>query len=381
MKIYTKNAIKLDKFIEDNKEFKNKITSDCEIIKETKVEVESIEVELGEYTVLIEDNGAWSLHMFGKDDRKGRNTAIVQNTIRQLSKLYNKIDCYLYYCESYKTWTDFKPYNQTIIKAYKTLGVKVYDSQDDISTFDSIESYVSEKDHSIKRNSANKSMYLDIENSNAFIKLASASGTESLFMLMFYDHFKDRKLTITKIKEPVDSNFKLLLEYIENNGHYLNEDAYYDEVKGKVLVSNDSMDIEDIRNQALYADEVDKNYDKLNKEKCCAICKTKNQRIIEHAHLVEVRDIKKMDWLSTQEKVDLANSGKNGILLCTNHHKLFDAHSIIIKEGKLVNRSLEPIDDYIAKTIDQLGEGIDLTEILGSEIVKYSSKRYELKPI
>ena len=75
--------------------------------------------------------------------------------------------------------------------------------------------------------------------------------------------------------------------------------------------------------------------DKLGPKKC-ALCDCEIPELIQGAHIWPISEIKKVPDASIKKKVRWATDGENGLWLCENHHKMFDANLIIIKEtGKV----------------------------------------------
>jgi len=75
-------------------------------------------------------------------------------------------------------------------------------------------------------------------------------------------------------------------------------------------------------------------YNLLNRigPKKCALCGCEIPEIIQGAHIWSVSDIKNSS-MSDSDKFEHATSGHNGMWLCQNHHKLFDANIIFIDEN------------------------------------------------
>ena len=74
-------------------------------------------------------------------------------------------------------------------------------------------------------------------------------------------------------------------------------------------------------------------YNLLNKfgRKKCILCGCEIPELIQGAHVWPVASIKR-EVLSLEDKIRCATDGENGLWLCENHHKLFDANIIRIDE-------------------------------------------------
>lgn len=87
--------------------------------------------------------------------------------------------------------------------------------------------------------------------------------------------------------------------------------------------------------------------------KRCAVCGCIIPEIIQGAHIWSVSDIKRAVGMDFDVKYQHATNGHNGIWLCQNHHKLFDANIMVINNDGdyLVKRNL-PIShvDFIRES-------------------------------
>ena len=66
-------------------------------------------------------------------------------------------------------------------------------------------------------------------------------------------------------------------------------------------------------------------------QKKCALCECVVHQLIQGAHIWPVASIKKREDLSFEQKFKYATDGNNGVWLCENHHKLFDANLMLIE--------------------------------------------------
>lgn len=74
--------------------------------------------------------------------------------------------------------------------------------------------------------------------------------------------------------------------------------------------------------------------------KKCSLCNCDVPEIIQGAHVWGVSQIKRTPGLSIDEKLKYALDGENGLWLCENHHKMFDAGVIAFtNNGEVVLRN------------------------------------------
>ena len=109
-------------------------------------------------------------------------------------------------------------------------------------------------------------------------------------------------------------------------------------------------------------------------EKKCAFCDCRISEIVQGAHIWSVSEIKQSK-MSDEDKLHRAIDGNNGLWLCQNHHKLFDADIILLdKEGHVrvkkdvANDNLRFLKEITPNTA--MGK-----EVLTDEFLYYLQKR------
>lgn len=105
-------------------------------------------------------------------------------------------------------------------------------------------------------------------------------------------------------------------------------------------------------------------------DKQCALCGCPIQEIIQGAHIWSVANIRSSN-LSDSEKFKAATSGDNGLWLCPNHHRLFDANMIMIAPNGSI-RMPSSVDDNYSLFI----KGITHNKILDSSIMSKDFVQY-----
>lgn len=95
---------------------------------------------------------------------------------------------------------------------------------------------------------------------------------------------------------------------------------------------------------------------------------------MQGAHVWNVADIRHSN-LQDSEKFKAATNGNNGLWLCQNHHKLFDANIIMIDhDGSL--RISDTLDDYDTAFIKEMTPERHLEKsILSDEFLQYLDLR------
>ena len=109
-------------------------------------------------------------------------------------------------------------------------------------------------------------------------------------------------------------------------------------------------------------------------DKKCAFCECEIPQIIQGAHIWSVSDIKKMEHLTQDEKLECAIDGDNGIWLCQNHHKLLDVHLLKISLDGKIKYQLQVQENI--NYIKQITTILELSNnILTANFIKYLEKR------
>ena len=110
--------------------------------------------------------------------------------------------------------------------------------------------------------------------------------------------------------------------------------------------------------------------------KKCSLCSCDVPEIIQGAHIWGVSQIKHIPGFSLDKKLEYALDGENGLWLCENHHKMFDANVISFNaEGKVLlrNNLMQSQKEFIewATPTMQLP-----AELISDGFKFYISKRY-----
>jgi predicted restriction endonuclease len=110
-------------------------------------------------------------------------------------------------------------------------------------------------------------------------------------------------------------------------------------------------------------------------KKECALCNCEIPQIIQGSHIWPVANIKKAKNINLDEKMRYAKDGDNGLWLCSNHHKLFDANILYITlDGRLKYKS--KIEQSHKEYLKYLTINTHLSsKVLTSQFIEYLNKR------
>lgn len=118
-------------------------------------------------------------------------------------------------------------------------------------------------------------------------------------------------------------------------------------------------------------------YNLFNKlgNKQCALCNCEIPELIQGAHILPVAAIRKMNYISFEQRLELALDGDNGLWLCENHHKMFDEGMLSFdKYGALLFRN--DIDLRHMRFIDEITKYKVLpSEVLTDKFLWYLEQR------
>ncbi|RGH40375.1 Uncharacterised protein [uncultured Clostridium sp.] len=113
-------------------------------------------------------------------------------------------------------------------------------------------------------------------------------------------------------------------------------------------------------------------------QKKCALCDCVVHQLIQGAHIWPVAKIKKREDLSFEEKFEYATDGNNGVWLCENHHKLFDANLMLIKADGDID-FIDSLSREELTYINKITENVKLpATYITSEFEFYLKNRYEI---
>lgn len=280
---------------------------------------------------------------------------------------------FVYYCLPY-TGNNKTPYIKFGYKLMKTAGIRFLNEsfmlQNEIlEPFKSMKELIEAKKEMRLRNPANKSSYITDDGNvyNIYGKTFGANGKETSLTCYAISRLADKPVVLYPI---IDNETRRLSDKTVNTIQQMGKiKVLYDSFE--MEMSQDKPVTEDIRSAKFI-------YNLLCKygEKHCALCNCQIDSIIQAAHIWSVSDIKKAK-ISFEEKKLRASDADNGIWLCENHHKLFDAH--------LIRISHENGNVMISKTLNE--ESVDFinyittlnTITLTAKMQEYLSLRYKVK--
>lgn len=221
-------------------------------------------------------------------------------------------------------------------------------------------------------NSSNNSSYVSKSSDKIqiYAKTFGASKYESTLLAIAVSHIADRPVELFNICE---QDLKTLPQSSINTINALGNVALYN--TSLFLDKHQPVD-ESERAKLRSASYLYNLYNRLGYKKC-ALCGCQIPEIIQGAHIWGVSQISHAEGLDEEVKFAHAVNGYNGLWLCQNHHKLFDANIIMIDS----NGHIRIKDSLVAQDVAFI-RGTTLTTTLDNAIMTdifrwYISKRNE----
>lgn len=277
--------------------------------------------------VIVEYNHIRSYVTLSEKKYEGRNSSI-QSVPTALNIFWkdtysNKQLCY-YFLEH--TGNAFTDYHVFMYRLMATAGMHFINSSqyfsELITPFHSVDELIYSKRILRQSKKSNNSTYIT-KTSNAvqiYAKVYGASKYESTLLAFATSQITHKTIDLFNIRERDLIRLpKPSLDTLSSLNIRFHDTPLYFEIKHQ----NETQSV-DLRSSAYI-------YNLLNRigDKRCVLCGCPVQEIVQGAHIWNVADIKKSN-LQESEKFKAATNGNNGIWLCQNHHKLFDANLIMI---------------------------------------------------
>lgn len=288
--------------------------------------------------VVVDYRGKRTYITLSEQKLDGRNSSI-QSVPTALNIFFqdsypNKSLCY-YFLEH--TGNAFTDYHMFMYRMMATAGIHFINSSlytnKVIVPFNSVDDIIYAKRILRQSNKSNNSSYLAKSDGGIqiYAKVYGASKYESTLLAFATSKIAHEEIDLYNICERdlqrlPRSSQKTLKEL---NIHFHDTNLFFD------INHQHDPHADDLRSSAYI-------YNLLNRmgDKQCALCGCPIQEIVQGAHVWNIADIKSSS-LSDSEKFKAATSGSNGLWLCQNHHKLFDANLIMFdNDGALRLSSL-----------------------------------------
>lgn len=322
--------------------------------------------------VIVEYNHIRSYVTLSEKKYEGRNSSI-QSVPTALNIFWkdtysNKQLCY-YFLEH--TGNAFTDYHVFMYRLMATAGMHFINSSqyfsELITPFHSVDELIYSKRILRQSKKSNNSTYIT-KTSNAvqiYAKVYGASKYESTLLAFATSQITHKTIDLFNIRERDLIRLpKPSLDTLSSLNIRFHDTPLYFEIKHQ----NETQSL-DLRSSAYI-------YNLLNRigDKRCVLCGCPVQEIVQGAHIWNVADIKKSN-LQESEKFKAATNGNNGIWLCQNHHKLFDANLIMIDHSGFL-RLPSDLDNYNKTFIRDITTETHLEKsIMSEEFIQYLDLR------
>jgi len=298
------------------------------------VEFDNTGYNIGRLAVL-EYEDKKSFISFSELEIKSRNSSF-QSFPSALSRyilddIPNKEICFYFHPDTTGNWET--PYFIFMYRLMKTANVNFLNAGDYLESpvlpFSTPEDIILHKDQMRSRNPGNRSTYLTRGSTNQLQIFGKTYGANKY----------ETTLLCLAISEIATSGIELY--EIEEGGLTKLPQTSKDAVESlgivQIFTSNIQIERADFEeNDSLRSASYIYNLLEKLGDKKCVLCECDIPQIIQGAHIWPVADIKKENQLTQDEKLALALDGDNGLWMCNNHHKLFDANILRLFEDRSV---------------------------------------------
>ncbi|HSH87599.1 MAG TPA: HNH endonuclease signature motif containing protein [Methylophilus sp.] len=266
------------------------------------------------------------------------------------------------------------PYFLFMYRLMKTVGTEFLNAKqylhNEIHPFNSVGDLINSRSANRVKNSGNNSSYITINDESTlqvYGKTYGANKYETTLLCIALSQITNTLIELYQIQE--------------GNLLALPEKALIVIKRLGISVTNSDFTYElaefEINNSLRSPSYIFNLLDKLGAKKC-ALCSCEIPQIIEGAHIWPVSSIKKSEEITQTKKLEYATDADNGIWLCSNHHKLFDNHLLLITEtGRIKSlTNLKHFEEDYLKVVT-INKKIE-TSVLTKNFLSYLGKRNNL---
>ena len=264
------------------------------------------------------------------------------------------------------------PYFIFMYRLMKSAGTRFLNDEPHLKAsivpFNSVGDIIAQRNANREYSRSNNPTYLTIDENNTlqiFGKTYGASKYETTLLCLAISAIATTKIELYEVQEGGLKTLPALAKQIIlglGNIQIIRSDLTLERAE---FEKNDSL-----RSPAYMFNLLEKLGDKK-----CGLCDCEIPQIIQGAHIWPVASIKKAKNIDPDQRLEYAVDGDNGIWLCSNHHKLFDANLLLIREDGTVHFKtvLRPAHENYLNDVtvaDQIR-----VEILTPKFVNYLRKR------
>src|SRR5574344_1037648 len=277
--------------------------------------------------------GDWHYYVtFSEEVIDGRNSSVqsVPTAINLFfAEQYEKKKLFYYFLPgiSGNFYTDYLKSDYKLMMTAGVIFLNI-DERFHISAYNSIDQIISEREDNRNANRSNNSTYITRENGRVqiFAKVYGASKYESTIIAIAASKLLKESSKKIEVYHIIEKDLKRLpkssIQTLESLKNIKLIDTDYSLLKHSFVINSDAHHLR----SPLYTSHL---LDRLGHQHC-ALCGCEIPEIIQGAHIWGVSQISHTEGLDEEAKFAHAVNGNNGLWLCQNHHKLFDANIIMI---------------------------------------------------
>lgn len=293
--------------------------------------------------LLLEWQGTRNYISLSETEIAGRNSSL-QSVPTAINIFYAdpSANKRLYYYFMPHVGNPFTDYHLFAYKLLMTAGVRFLNIGDyyhgNLQPYSNVDEIIQDRNDNQQSNSSNNSSYVSrtIDKIQIYAKVYGASKYESTLLALAVAHIADNPIDLYNICEQDLS--QLPQSSLNTLGHIPNLTIHNTSLTFDRRQLFDSPERNELRS-SVYTYNL---FQRIGYKKC-ALCGCDIPQIIQGAHIWGVSEISHNVSLSDEEKFVHATNGHNGLWLCQNHHKLFDADILLFSpEGHLLVRDNVP---------------------------------------
>lgn len=327
--------------------------------------------------IYVEYNNVLYYVSLSEENIGGRNSSL-QSVPTALNLYYadtrrNKHLCYYFLPHNGNAFT---AYHLFVYKMMMTAGVRFLNISQyyhgTIAPYCNVDDLIVDRRDNQIGNSSNNSSYVSKSSDKIqiYAKTFGASKYESTLLAIAVSHIADRPVELFNICE---QDLKILPQSSVNTINALGNVALYNT---SLFLDKHQPADESERTKLRSASYLYNLYNRIGYKKC-ALCGCEIPEIIQGAHIWGVSQISHAEGLDEEARYAHAINGNNGLWLCQNHHKLFDANIIMIDS----NGHVRIKDSLVAKDVAFIRDTTFMTTlddaIMTNDFRWYISKRNE----
>lgn len=264
-------------------------------------------------------------------------------------------------------------YFKLMYRLMATTGIEFLNANsfltNEIAPFTTVDDMIMVRNSNRSRNRSNNSTYLTRsadKKIQIFCKTYGANKKEAVLLCIALSHITAAQIELYEICE------NNLTELPRPDLNFIRSLGNVEIIKTDLTLERNEFEKDDSLRSPSFIYNL---FEKFGPKKC-AFCGCEIPELIEGAHIWPVSNIKRMQNISLNLKIQHATNGDNGIWLCANHHKMLDEDLVKISYNGDIEYKVD-IEEESLKFIEETTPVKKLAdEIITENFIVYLQKRY-----